>query len=181
MVKRMVFIAAALVAACQTKRAPDPTPPVSASVAEAAPSASIAAPVTASAAPKRVHPLAGNWRAKYTSKKGQVVVSQDVKDHVREADDGKRAIGEGTISISIDDTGDIRGKMTGALGDANITGNADDDTIRCGIFPERSGGDSMAGVLYATVAGAALKGDVRVSGDNGEIVREASIELARER
>ena len=97
------------------------TEPASQSAAPKA-AASVSAPPVASAAPSQTasaapaDPLAGTWEGRFEAKKGSVTLPPKVKDKALAADDGKSAVGEGKVELTVLRGGEIRGKASGALG-----------------------------------------------------------------
>lgn len=153
------------------------------SSAAASPASAPASAVTSASARVDVArppcPLAGAWEGKYEAKKAAVTIPLGQRDVVRASDDGKTAIGAGTIAIKIASDGEITGTIDGALGPGSISGSADESGVRAAIAPNDPSATSMNGVLLATEKDGALKGELRASGPDAAIVRTAAIELRK--
>ena len=167
------------------EKGPPPLPPrPSATEMAAAPAASGSAGPAASAAlpgPGETA-LAGTWEGSYEAKKGAVVLPDRVKDQTRGNDDGKLMSGPGKVELTIAPNGEVRGKTTGALGEAHLTGKAGDgDTyLRVSWLPEdTTKPNAMSGVLVGPVKDGVITAMIRVAGPDAVLVRESKIELKR--
>lgn len=142
----------------------------------AAPAASIAEPPAGDAA------LTGTWEGSYDAKKGAVVLPDRVKDKTRSGDDGKLASGPGKVELTILPTGEVRGKSTGALGDARLTGRLDTGSAYLSVswYPEdATKPNAMTGVLLGPLKDGVISAMIRVAGPDAVIVREAKIDLKK--
>ena len=142
----------------------------------AAPAVSIAVPTTGDAS------LAGTWEGSYDAKKGAVVLPDRVKDKTRGSDDGKLASGPGKVELTILPTGEVRGKATGALGDARLTGRIDSASAYLSVswYPEdATKPNAMTGVLLGPLKDGVINAMIRVAGPDAVLVREAKIELKK--
>jgi hypothetical protein len=185
--KRAFLLVALSVAACESK--PDPQPVISTAkpavsapiVASAAPSssASPAASGASSAQAGATSPFAGVWEGRYEAKRGVVTFPDKVTDKGWGSDDGETGIGAGAIKLTIGADGEALGTLDGALGASTVNGITDETGVRAAISPDESGPKAMRGVLSATLEKGALKGTLRVSGENAKVVREASFELKK--
>ncbi len=138
------------------EKGPPPLPPrptaADSTAASAAPAAGgSAAPAGSTAAPAAGDAsLAGTWEGSYDAKKGAVVLPDRVKDKTRGSDDGKLASGPGKVELTILPTGEVRGKATGALGEARLTGRLDSGSAYLSVswYPEdATKPNAMTGVL----------------------------------
>jgi hypothetical protein len=124
--------------------------------------------------------LSGTWEGEYHAKKGSVEMPSKVKDATRVADDGKASTGAGTVSLTISPDGEIRGTAKGALGDATLRGQADASAVRASVSPDNpSAPSAMTGVLVGMVKDGTIQAQLRVSGPDATVVREADFELKR--
>jgi hypothetical protein len=156
----------------------EPTDPAPASSSVPTGTASSAAP--SAAAPGDAPDVEGAWEGRYESKKGSVLVPAGVKDKTWVKDDGKTAIGSGTISLSISSKGEVTGKGKGALGRQMVSGKVDGSMIRASLMPEDpTAADAMTGVLVGAVKEGVIHGEIKVAGPDATVVREAPIELKR--
>ncbi|MEP7122270.1 MAG: hypothetical protein ABJE95_15220 [Byssovorax sp.] len=157
---------------------PRPAPAAAATSASASarPSASIALPAAGDSA------FAGTWEGTYDAKKGAVVLPERVKDKTRGDDDGKLMSGAGKIELTVSPEGDVRGKATGALGEAHLTGKLDEggSFLRVSWYPEdATRPHAMTGVLYGPVKDGVITAMIRVAGPDAVLVRESRVDLKK--
>jgi hypothetical protein len=100
-----------------------------------------------------------------------------VKDKGLAADDGKAAAGNGSVELTIGPGGEVRGKVSGALGAGTITGHAEGSTLRASIWADDP--NAMSGVLWGDRRGDVLACDLRVSGPDATVIRVSTFELKR--
>ncbi len=163
--------------------APSPSPAASSATPTAAvPSGKTpdVAPSASAAVPVAPPGLMGTWEGRYDAKRGDVEMPPKVKDKVRAKDNGKAAIGPGTISITIGPDLELKGKTEGALGAAALSGKVEEDEVRATFFPD----DALAkGAMFGIVQGKRkddkIVGRIRVASGDASVVREAEIELKR--
>ncbi|WP_437723244.1 hypothetical protein [Sorangium sp. So ce861] len=186
----LLSLAIALLAACEEspprpgepeQRAPPPTaasaPPAASSAAaelpDAGPPGDVGAPTGAPA-------WQGTWEGGYDAKKGSVVMPAKVKDAVRQKDDGKQATGPGTVTLTIEPNGELKGTAKGALGDATLVGKVEDGMVRASVFPEDPRAPSaMTGILVGELKENLIAGRIRVTGPDAMLVRESPVELKK--
>ncbi len=160
-----------------------PRPPEAALVSASAATTAGAAPVASAALPAPADdPIAGTWEGTYDAKKGSVLLPDRVKDKTRGDDDGKLMSGAGKVEITIAPGGEARGKATGALGAATLTGKLDEGGtfLRVSWYPEdATRPNAMTGVLYGPLKDGGISAVIRVSGPNAVLVRESKIELKK--
>jgi hypothetical protein len=163
-------------------KGPPPIPPrptesaAMSATASAPPSASMAPPAPGDSA------FAGTWEGTYDAKKGAVVLPDRVKDKTRASDDGKLMSGAGKIELVVSPDGEVRGKATGALGDAHLTGKLDEggNFLRVSWFPDDATKPSaMTGVLYGPLKDGAIAALIRVAGPDAVLVRESKVDLKK--
>ena len=122
----------------------------------------------------------GTWEGSYDAKKGAVVLPDRVKDKTRTSDDGKLMVGPGKVEITVTATGDVRGKATGALGEARLTGKLVDEGggfLHVSWYPEdASKSNAMTGVVYGPLKDGVITAMIRVAGPDAVLVRESKIE-----
>ena len=112
--------------------------------------------------------LAGAWEGRYEAKKGSVTLPSKIKDKAFGADDGKVAIGRGSIELAILANGDIRGKASGALGAAAISGKVDGEVIRAVVQPDDpTAANAMTGILVGGRKGETIACELHVAGKIG--------------
>lgn len=186
------LVAALAIVGCDqgdAPRRPTERPPITPSAAPAldldagappATSASAAPATSGAATTGEAGSFAGAWEGKYEAKKATVGMPPKVKDKPRAADEGKAAVGAGTIALTVGPSGEVRGKVKGALGDGLLTGKVDGAWLRATLLPEDpTSGHAMTGVLVAKLVDGKLEGEVRAAGPDAVLVREAAISLAK--
>ncbi len=126
--------------------------------------------------------LAGVWIGRYDSKKGAVVLPPKVKDKGLASDDGTTAVGPGPIEVAILANGDIQGKMSGALGDSEISGKIDGGLVRSVVRPKDPyAAHAMTGIFVCERKGEQLACELHVAGPDGTMIRESKAELTRKK
>jgi hypothetical protein len=103
-----------------------------------------------------------------------------VKDKARGGDDGKAMAGAGKVELTVSAEGDVRGKASGALGDATLTGKFDEavGALRASWLPDDpTAPNAMTGVLIGFLKGDVIAAEIRVAGPDATLVRESKIEL----
>jgi hypothetical protein len=160
--------------------AANPPSPASAANAPSAVTAASGAPASADGAMKSA--LAGTWKGAYDAKKGSVEMPAKVKDKPRASDDGKAMAGPGKVELEVAADGNVRGKASGALGDATLSGKLDEaaGVLRASWFPtDPSAPNAMTGVLIGLLKEGSIQAEIRVAGPDATLVREAKLELKR--
>lgn len=134
----------------------------------------------ASAVPRAA--LAGTWRADFEAKKGAVTLDPGVGVPAWKNDDGSKAVGRGSLELTVAADGTVSGKLSGALGVAAIRGAAEDEQLTATFTPADDSvvdEQAMAGTLIVQRKGEALVGSLRASSGDAKLVRMASLELSR--
>ncbi len=121
----------------------------------------------------------GTWEGGGEAKRVSPTLDPGVKDADWAADDGARAVGPITFSITVDAEGRVQGTATGALGDCEVSGQTDGETIRASSRPRAEEPGAMAGTLVVTLAADALEGELRASSADARLVRAASVTLRK--
>ena len=139
-----------------------------------APSASAAAEIAADSV------LIGTWEARYDAKKGEVGMPPRVEDKARAKDDGKIAIGAGTITIIVRKDLELEGTSEGALGSAKLRGKVEGDDVRAAFDPvDVQDKHGMFGIVSGKRKGDQIEARIRVASGDALVVREADIVLRR--
>lgn len=189
--RSLVALSAALTLLPACNQAPDrpdkdlparPTLAVSASAAGSTGPAPAGTP--SSTAPAEAAPtgLTGSWEGRYDAKKGTIEMPPKVKDKARAADDGKAMAGAGKVELTVLPNGEVRGKASGALGEATLSGKVDVEggVLRASWFPvDPTGATAMTGVLIGQLKGATIQATIRVAGPDATLVRESALDLQR--
>lgn len=154
--------------------------PALSSALNSAPSAQSPPAAQKSAQPSEDPSFTGVWEGSYNAKKGSVALPSNVKDKVRGGDDGKKAVGAGTVTLTISAENELVGKLDGALGKATLRGKIDGQMVRASIFPDDpTDSSAMTGVLVGMLKDGAIVGEIRVAGPDASVVRESPIELTK--
>jgi hypothetical protein len=166
------------------EKGPPPLPPhpAAASGAAASESAAPAASIAVGLPAPGESAFAGTWEGSYDARKGAVALPDRVKDKTRGEDDGKLMSGAGKVEITVLPSGDVRGKATGALGEARLTGKLDEGSgfLRASWYPEdATRPNAMTGVLLGPVKNGMITAMIRVAGPDAVLVRESKIELKK--
>ncbi len=126
--------------------------------------------------------MAGAWTGRYDAKKGVVTLPPKVKDKGFAADDGKTLAGPGTIDLNVLPSGEIRGRMSGALGAGSITGRVDGAMVRAVVRPDDPlANNAMTGIFVGEHKGDAIACELHVAGPDGTTIRESTVELTRKK
>jgi hypothetical protein len=124
--------------------------------------------------------LAGAWEGTYDAKKSTITLPPKVKDDALGTDDGKAAIGAGKVELTVSASGEVRGKLTGALGAATLTGKVDSGMLRASIRPDDvRATQAMTGILIGMPKGDTIMCDLHVAGPDGGNIRESAVQLKR--
>jgi hypothetical protein len=108
------------------------------------------------------------------------VLPPKVKDALRQKDDGKTATGAGTVMLTIEPSGELRGTAKGALGAAALVGKVEDGLIRASVLPDDpKAPDAMTGILVGKLKDGAIQAELRVASPDAILVRESAVELKR--
>jgi hypothetical protein len=175
------LLVAACAVGCKTTERADRDVPAPAASSAAAPSATSSA-AGAAAPPPAPAGIEGKWEGRYDAKRGTVLLPPKVKDKALAADDGKTAVGQGAVEVSILANGDVTGKMSGPLGAATITGKVDGSALRAGVRPDDlSAPNAMSGIFTGERKGETFACELRVAGPDGTMIRESTVELRRKK
>jgi hypothetical protein len=177
-----VLVLGALACARDQEKAP---PPATTEAAAATPkpggqAAEKPSPATAPSPAPGQSELAGQWEGRYDAKKATITLPAKVKEFG--TDDGKSAVGAGTVDLAVLATGDVRGKLSGALGAGTITGKLDGAMIRASVQPEDPyAARAMSGVFIGEQKGDVIACELHVAGPDGTVIRESVVELRRKK
>jgi len=165
------------------KAAPQASPSGPAGSSSASPagsgasSASAASSASTGAAKATSPGSAQTFKGTYDAKAAELTLPKDVK--WKGDDVGQDGIGEGTLEITIDADGVLRGTSKGALGEAFLTGTSKDQIASGWMLRKTSGDLGFSGSFYASIDGKDLKGVLRASRGNAGALREAAFTLKR--
>lgn len=169
--RRVVFLmAVALVAfaACDKKN-PDSTA-ASASVA-----ATVSASASAAAAPAGPRTFKGTYTAVHA---GFYVPDAEAYNGVKfRGDDAGDALGDGTLTITIDKEGMVSGEGEGPLGTITIAGIERDGNVTFTVARKDPNDLGATGTGVGVLAAKSLDGTIRVSAYRAQIIREVTFKL----
>jgi hypothetical protein len=160
-----------LATACQQAQKADP-----AATGSAAANASAAAPApSASAAPAKAW-FEGSWQGAFQAELLRIELpAGGVKEWKN--DDGKKASGEGKLSLEAKPDGSVSGTASGALGELTVAGQVDGD--RAALTLTSAQPEGFHGVILATQTPEGMKGTLNASSGDSLQVRQAAVTLSR--
>jgi hypothetical protein len=94
-------------------------------------------------------------------------------------DDGKRAVGQGKISMTVQPDGTIAGAASGPLGDQALRGAMEGDAIAAKFVPMPADLSGYAGTLVARREGDHLTGTFAAATSDGLLAREGTLTLTK--
>lgn len=157
-----------LCAACQNAK----TDPAATSAAASA-SAVAAVPSAATAAKAWFE---GDWQGSFQAELFRVeVAAGGVKEWKQ--DDGKKAAGEGKLSLAVSSDGMAAGTASGALGELSVVGRVDGDRAALRLASDEA--DGFHGTILAAQTPEGMKGTLSASSGDSLQVRRASVVLTR--
>lgn len=96
-------------------------------------------------------------------------------------DDATVLIGDGDVTLTVHEDGEVSGKSSGALGSLDIRGRVEDGVLSAGIVSSDAHADhAVAGLLTGQRRGPAIEAELRVANHDASLVRRASLRLARD-
>ena len=160
----------------------DAAPPSPASAAASAPRAPARSAALAASAPAGAPGeawYAGTWRGTYESSLHRIDLPTKQGGLAEwAADDGRRGVGSGTLSITPSADGTATGTAEGPLGSADLQGAFEGDSLSLRLVPKTEEG-AFSGVIVAHRDGDRLVGTLRASTPDGRVAREGTITLTR--
>lgn len=162
-----------LLAACQNSK----TETTTAAAGVSAASTLAAAPPSASAAPVATKAwFEGAWQGSFAAELFRVeTAAGGVKEWKQ--DDGKKAAGEGKLSLDVAADGSVTGSASGALGELTVAGRVDGD--RAALTLASAEVDGFHGSVLATQTPDGMKGTLSASSGDSLQVRQAAVTLSR--
>ena len=190
--RRALFAAAVVVvAACDRPSSSGAPAALTSSTSSArpvasAPASSASGPASSASAASSAAPAASDgsgaatWKGAYKAKVGAVNPPKDAKIQLWAKDEGAALVGDGTVRLTITGT-QVHGEAKGVLGEQTINGVLEEKELSARVDPKNPNTqDAMTGVLTGKLEGSTLTATLRVSGRNGNLVREATFPLTRE-
>jgi hypothetical protein len=165
------FALVVLATACQQAQKADP-----AATGSAAANTSAATPApSASAAPAKAW-FEGSWQGAFQAELLRIELpAGGVKEWKN--DDGKKASGEGKLSLEAKPDGSVSGTASGALGELTVAGQVDGD--RAALTLTSAQPEGFHGVILATQTPEGMKGTLNASSGDSLQVRQAAVTLSR--
>ena len=101
-----------------------------------------------------------------------------VHDYTWSQDDGKKASGQGKLTLTIDRRGGVHGKATGALGVQSVTGRKTNSALYLALIPTQGDQEklSCSGVVLRPTKGL-WKGSMRCVGPKAVVIRSVEISV----
>jgi hypothetical protein len=158
-----------------------PAPSASASVATPS-SAQVEAAASPSASTSTSSAKAASYGGKYKLVPASYYIPS-TKDYasVKQAkDDPSKHVGEGTISISVDETARVSGTIdSGPAAPAIIDGSVVDGEIRGNVRRKDPADDGLTGTLVAKIDGDTVEGTLSLADAPAAVVREGKLSLKK--
>lgn len=165
------FALVVLATACQQAPKADPS-----ATGSAAANASAAAPApSASAAPAKAW-FEGSWQGAFQAELLRIELPAGGLKEWKN-DDGKKASGEGKLSLEAKPDGSVSGTASGALGELTVAGQVDGD--RAALTLTSAQPEGFHGVILATQTPEGMKGTLNASSGDSLQVRQAAVTLSR--
>jgi hypothetical protein len=178
----LCFAAFVLGAGCDSPRAgsePSSRPAPPGSQAAATASARARPEPSGDAAPFGAQ-LTGRWAGSYRASRVAITMPAGLPSGAWEHDDGARASGEGHVELEVGVDSEVRGTLDGALGQLELRGMVEGDGVRAGVGPRDPLAEpAMSGILTAERQAEELVGELRVSSQDGSLVRSSPVRLQR--
>jgi hypothetical protein len=95
-------------------------------------------------------------------------------------EDASVGLGEGTFRLTVGPAGRAEGTIDGALGALRVEGVLEEGALEASLVPPRPAAD-FAGTAVGRAEGGRIQGTMRLSLPRGNVVREATFTLSRDR
>jgi hypothetical protein len=178
------LISFALVAlvACNDKSSGDaPAPSASVPVVSASASASTVASAPSPSASAPSTASASSWTGSYKSAGASLYVpTQKPFDVVKwRGDDAGGGVGDGTLDLAVDATGQVSGTGTGALGAVLVSGMYADGELTASLARKDPSDGGFTGTAVGKLAGDKIEGTIHLSLPNATSLRTATFTLSK--
>jgi hypothetical protein len=171
---RLSALALVALVACSRSEPPTPSPAASAALA-APPSANPSATPAASASGAATGP--SSWSGHYTATVGSLTIPDWTGVRFR-GEDASVGLGDGAMTVALDERGRASGTLDGALGASKIDGALQASDFSATLVPDDLA-KGFTGTAIGTRDGDHIAGTMRLSLPTGNVVREGSFTLDR--
>jgi hypothetical protein len=140
----------------------------------------LAGPVEAAALvpdPRSSEETRGSWHGSYKSQSGTLYVPADWKGVRWNVPESSAGLGDGTIRLTLEPDGRIRGTLEGPLGPAVVAGLAVEGALTASIRPQNPTDRGFGGTLTGKVVDGHVEGTIHVSPGVADAVRVATFML----
>ncbi|MGE3671366.1 MAG: hypothetical protein AB7K71_16980 [Polyangiaceae bacterium] len=149
--------------------------------APSATSSASATEVASAAPPPKPKPwYEGDWSGQYDAT--HYLIDMEAKDGAIRNwndDDGKSEACKGKISLTIDEAGEVSGKLSGPLGDMTATGSVEGETLSVRLTPEAEEAKITTAYFLADKKGEGFEGKLQASSGDSLMVRDAKLTLTK--
>jgi hypothetical protein len=169
----------ALVACDDKSSGSAPAPSASVPVASASASATASAPAPSASAPSTT--AASAWTGTYKSAGASLYVpTQKPFDIVKwRGDDAGGGVGDGSLDLTVDATGQVSGTGTGALGAVLVSGMYADGELTASLARKDPADGGFTGTAVGKLAGDKIEGTIHLSLPNATSLRTATFTLSK--
>jgi hypothetical protein len=162
------------------------TAPAASATSAAAHSAGPTASASSSAGQAATHTgAASKWGGTYKSAAGTLYVPHDApngKDWAAvkwTGDESTAGLGEGAISIAIDEAGRVSGTLEGPLGPASVNGSVSEKQLTAQIERTNPDDQGFTGTLTGTMGADAIDGTMHLSLGRANVLRTSTFSLRK--
>ncbi|MBX3185932.1 MAG: hypothetical protein KF819_02910 [Labilithrix sp.] len=160
---------------------PKATPPSDDAGASAVTTVSAVTSASAATSPDASASAKASFGGKYTVAAANMYVPSE-KDwaNVKFKNDESKHLGDGELSLAIDENGTVSGSTEGGpLGASIVEGLADGKTVTATIRRKDANDEGLTGTLSATREGDKIEGTMKLAEFNAAVVREAKVSLSK--
>ncbi len=123
----------------------------------------------------------GSWSGQYQAERLNPLEGKNYGQQMAWIrDQGKRFVGPGTLTLTIDAQGLVEGTASGALGEATLRGRIDEQNVALTLRPKQDAPEAFSGTLTGTKPGAELQLTLRAASGDGKWIRGGSATLTQD-
>lgn len=124
----------------------------------------------------------GHWKGEFVAAKRQPGLSaKEGAPAAWDKDDGKRFAGPSTLEVNVDSSGNVTGRVTGALGDLAVRGKIDGDELRANLVPKTQDVATIQnGYVVLTHEADSLKGRLSAATGDALVMRHSEMTLKKD-